>query len=181
MRFQKKLRYIYYRAVRGHGKPREVALGMAIGAAISITPVLGHTPLAVALAALTGQSKLAAALGVWVNNPLTMPFLFGASYTAGALVMRAPLTPPGGFLHAATHVASLGKAIYLPMLVGSLILALPLGAAAYWLTYQAVVTYRLKKRERRASRLHRWHWTAERGWHRLAAVEGHDGERRAHG
>lgn len=155
-------------------------MGMAIGAAISITPVLGHTPAAVAIAALTGQSKLAAALGVWINNPLTMPFLFGASYVVGALVLRYPLHPPGGFLYAATHVAALTSGIYLPMLTGSLILALPLGAAAYWITYQAVVAYRLKKRERRARRLHRWHWTAERGWHRLASSEP-EAERRAHG
>jgi uncharacterized protein (DUF2062 family) len=157
-------------------------MGMAIGASISVTPVLGHTPVAVAIAALTGQSKLAAALGVWVNNPLTMPFLFGASYVVGALVLGYPVRPPGGFLYATTHVASLTSALYFPLLVGSLILALPLGAAAYWLTYQAIVAYRLKKRERRARQLHRWHWTAERGWHRLTdAEEQRAGEHRAHG
>lgn len=182
MKFQKRLRYLYYRAVRGHGKPREVAMGMAIGASISVTPVLGHTPVAVAIAALTGQSKLGAALGVWVNNPVTMPFLFGASYVVGALVLRYPLRPPGGFLYATTHVASLTSELYLPLLAGSLILALPLGAATYWLTYQGIVAYRLKKRERRAKQLHRWHWTADRGWHRLTGVkEGQEGEHRAHG
>jgi uncharacterized protein (DUF2062 family) len=182
MKFQKRIRYIYYRAVRGHGSPRQVAMGMAIGAAISMTPVLGHTPAAVAIAALTGQSKLAAALGVWINNPLTMPFLFGASYAVGALVLRYPLRPPGGFLYAATHVTSLTSALYLPMLAGSLILALPMGAIVYWLTLQAVVAYRVKKRDRKSKRLYRWHWTAELGWHRLAGEEtSRDEEHRAHG
>jgi uncharacterized protein (DUF2062 family) len=173
MTVKKRLRYLYYRAVRSHGKPREIAMGTAIGVAVSLTPILGHTPLAIALAALTGQSKLAAALGVWANNPLTMPFLYGAAYAVGARLLGYPLHPPGGFLRALTHLSSLTSGLFLPLLVGSLTLAIPLGALTYWGTYQAVVAYRLRARSRRESQLHRWHWNEELGWHRLSLGDAH--------
>lgn len=169
---RKKLRYLYYRAVRGRGSPRELAFGMAIGAAISVTPTLGHTPVAVALAAVTGQSKLAAAAGVWVNNPVTMPFLYGLAYAVGAWFLGKPLRPPSGFLHAMTNLASLTSGVLLPLWLGSVLVGIPLGAATYLATYWAVVTYRKRKAERRSGRQHRWHWTEERGWHRLTHTPG---------
>lgn len=168
MTVKKRLRYLYYRAVRSHGKPGEIALGMAIGVAVSLTPTIGHTPMAIAAAALTGQSKLAAAAGVWFNNPLTMPFLFGASYATGASLLGYPLKPPGGLLHAMTHLSSLTSGLLLPLWLGSALLAIPLSAVTYWVTYQAVVAYRLKARSRRENQLHRWHWSEDLGWHRLS-------------
>lgn len=168
MKLGKRLRYLYYRAMRSHGEPRQVAMGMAIGVAVSLTPTLGHLPLAVALAALTGQSKLAAAVGVWANNPLTMPFVFGSAYAVGAWLLGYPLQPPGGFVRAVTHLSSLTSGLLLPLWLGCAVLAVPVGAIAYWLTFQGVVAYRLKARVRRASQPHRWHWSDERGWHRLA-------------
>jgi hypothetical protein len=184
MKLRKKLRYLYYRAVRSHGEPRQVAMGMAIGVAVSLTPTPGHTPLAIAVAALTGQSKLAAAVGVWVNNPVTMPIVYPGAYALGAWLLGRPLHLPGGFLKAITSFSSLASGLLLPAWLGCAVLAVPLGAATYWLTYQGVVAYRLKARARRASLPHRWHWNEERGWHRLSrhanAAEGQERARDAH-
>ena len=149
-------------------------MGMAIGAAISVTPTLGHTPVAVAIAALTGQSKLAAAAGVWVNNPFTMPFLYGVAYATGAWLLGVPLRPPSGFLHALTTLSTLTSGVLLPLWLGSVLVGLPLGAATYWTTYWAVVAYRRRRAERRSKRLHRWQWSEEEGWQRLTSAEGSD-------
>lgn len=171
MSIRKRLRYAYYRAVRNHGEPSEVAAGGAVGMAVGLTPIVGHTPLAVAIAALTGQSKLAAALGVWVNNPVTFPFIYGGSYVIGAWMLGYPLTPPGGFLGACAHLGSFTSKLFLPLLLGSLILAIPVSLAGYWVTYKAVLAYRRNARRRRSERTHRWLWHPERGWHRSLAPE----------
>lgn len=57
------------------GDPHRIALGMAVGVFIGVTPTFPfHTMLALAIATLMRGSPAAAAIGVWFGNPLTMPF-----------------------------------------------------------------------------------------------------------
>ena len=55
--------------------------------------------------------------------------------------------------------------------LGGAILAVPLAIAGYWVTYQGVLTYRLKVRHRRANRLHKWKWNRHDGWHRVSVSQ----------
>ncbi len=168
MNLQKTLRYFYYRSVRLHGKPHEVAMGMAIGLAVGMTPTMGvQMPIAIAIAALAGQSKIAAGAGVWITNPVTAPVVYFVTYALGAFILGQPLHPPTGFLHTITHLKTLTWNVFLPLLVGGVISAIPMGITGYWITYQAIVAYRLRIRHRRASRLHRWRWSPQAGWHRV--------------
>jgi uncharacterized protein len=167
MSFRKKVHYFYYRTMRHHRREREIAMGAAIGAAASCIMAPGQTVIAVVAATLTGQNKLAAALTTWISNPFTFPFFFVSTYSVGAWVLGYPLKPPEGFLVTFTHLSSIASHLLLPLLVGGAILALPLSVAVYWLTLYLVRAYRRKKWERRAKRLHRWHWHPERGWHRV--------------
>ncbi len=167
-KLRKTLRYVYFRSVRVHGRPREVALGMAIGLAVGMTPTMGfQMVIAAALAALLGQSKISAALGVWISNPLTAPLIYVPTYTLGAWVLGCPLRPPHGFLETITDLHDLTASIFAPLWVGGLLAAVPVGIAGYWLTYQAVIAYRLKVRHRRAASRHHWTWSAHEGWHRV--------------
>ncbi len=169
MNFSKTLRYFYFRSIRLHGRPREVAMGMAIGLAVGMTPTMGfQMAIAVALAALSGQSKVAAAIGVWITNPVTAPVVYLITYLLGAFVLGYPLAPPEGFLHTITHLKSLTWQVLFPLSVGGLVVSIPISITGYWLTYQAVVAYRLKVRYRRANRLHRWKWSPHEGWHRVS-------------
>lgn len=172
MNLRKTLRYIYYRSVRLHGKPHEVAMGMAIGLAVGMTPTMGiQMPIAVALAAVMGQSKIAAAAGVWITNPVTAPLIYFITYALGAFFLGYPLRPPEGLRHAITHLGDLTGNILLPLLVGGILAAIPMAVTGYWVTYQAVVAYRLKVKHRRAKRRHRWKWNPHQGWHRVAVHE----------
>jgi uncharacterized protein (DUF2062 family) len=144
---------------------------MAIGAAVSLTPLPGHVLIAVTLAALLGQSKLAAGAGVWINNPLTLPVFYGSCYAVGAKLLGYPLRPAGGFWHAFTHLDSFTSGLMLPLWVGWPFVAAPVAALSYWVTYQAVVAYRLRAQARRAEALHRWHWDPDRGWSRIHRQE----------
>ncbi|MDW7712235.1 MAG: DUF2062 domain-containing protein [Deferrisomatales bacterium] len=185
MNLRKTLRYLYFRFVRLHGKPHEVAMGVAIGLGVGMTPTMGvQMPIAIAIAAIFRQSKIAAAAGVWITNPVTAPLVYFITYALGAFFLGYPLRPPEGFRHSISHMQGLTSNLLLPLVVGGFVAAIPMAVTGYWFTYQAVVAYRLKVKHRRANRRHRWKWNPHQGWHRVSA-HGHgrerDGEREAQG
>jgi uncharacterized protein (DUF2062 family) len=77
------------------------------------------------------------------------------------------LVPAEGFIESLTNLSLIFSDILLPCWVGSFITALPVAALGYWLSYQAVIAYRLRLRERRQLRLHDWKWASETGWVRI--------------
>ena len=69
------LKRAYYRFLRIRGAPEQIALGMALGVFIGMTPFLGfHTVIAVMLAAVFKWSKIAAGVGVFITNPSSISF-----------------------------------------------------------------------------------------------------------
>ncbi|MCG8472259.1 MAG: DUF2062 domain-containing protein [Desulfobacterales bacterium] len=76
---------------RLQGNPHYVAMGMAIGVFVGITPTIPfHTALAIALAFVFRGSKPAAAIGVWVSNPVTIPLFYYGSYKVGVGLFGGP-------------------------------------------------------------------------------------------
>jgi hypothetical protein len=79
------LRRHYLQWARLEGDPGNLALGIALGVFAGVMPVIPfQTILALSLALVFRASKVAAALGTWVSNPLTWTFLYYASYKLGA-------------------------------------------------------------------------------------------------
>jgi uncharacterized protein (DUF2062 family) len=139
------IRKVYKRFIRIRGKPREVALGFALGLFIGMTPTIGvQMPIAIFFAALCKWSKLSAAIGVWISNPLTAPLIYGVTYIIGAKLMsldpvfNMPLSPTWSTLKAMLQKApqALGA-----MTVGGAIIGLPLAVIGYYLSYEAVEKY----------------------------------------
>lgn len=117
------------------GRPRDLSLGIAIGVFVGITPTIPlHTVLAVALAAALRGSKLAAALGVWVANPLTIPIFYYGSYRLGSFVLGMPaLTLPSTY--SVFSLMKLGGNVTVAMLHGGVLLGILPAVLAYFLTY----------------------------------------------
>ncbi|MFH1242774.1 MAG: DUF2062 domain-containing protein [Pseudomonadota bacterium] len=91
MKFQRQLKYYYLRFIRLRGEPHELALGMALGIFSGMMPILPfQTAVAVALAMLFKGSKITAALGTWISNPLNWYFLYYYSYKLGVLILGDP-------------------------------------------------------------------------------------------
>ena len=139
------VRRLYERFIRIRGNPREVALGFALGIFVGMSPTMGvQTPIAIFFAAIFKWSKLSAAIGVWISNPLTAPVLYGVTYITGARLMRLepvfsmPLSPTWSTLKAMLLKApqALGA-----MAVGGVIIGLPLAIISYYLSYAAVEKY----------------------------------------
>ena len=88
MDFNRQFRYIYLRLIRLRGQPHELALGMALGIFIGMTPTIPfHIIIAIALALAFKASKITAALGTWICNPLTVYLVYKYSYKIGSLIL----------------------------------------------------------------------------------------------
>ncbi len=130
------------RLVRLQASPDEIAKGVALGIFIGMTPTFGfQMAIAVFFAFLLKENKLAAALGVWITNPVTAPFIYALEYETGRLLLgmgRAHL--PGEF--AFSSLTSLGWEVLLPLCLGSLIHGILCAGLSFALTLRLIPTVR---------------------------------------
>jgi uncharacterized protein (DUF2062 family) len=147
------------RVVRAPGDPRDVALGVAIGAFFSLIPV-AQMFLAVTAAGvwrrLTGRkvSYVAAAAGTWFTNPLTFGPVYALSTFLGQRVTHALLEAAGVTLGGWGPWAPSATVVEttLGVLVGALLLGPPLALLAYELSYRLVASYQARRIARQRAR-----------------------------
>ncbi|MEA3464587.1 MAG: DUF2062 domain-containing protein [Thermodesulfobacteriota bacterium] len=119
------------RLLRLRASPDEIAKGFALGIFIGMTPTLGfQIIIAVSVAILLKQNKIAAAIGVWISNPLTAPFIYAVEYETGRFILGMERA---NFCKHATAESwtQFGYNLIVPMCLGSLIYGLLLGAVSY--------------------------------------------------
>jgi uncharacterized protein len=148
------LQRAYDRFIRLRGCPKEIARGFAVGIFVGFTPTLGAQMLiAVPLAALFKSNKLAAAAGVWITNPITVPFIFGLTYWVGSRLTGLSGHSSIGFGPEITlvDVAARAPHIFWTMGVGGIVVGLPMAAAGYYLALAAVIRYRERIRQKIAA------------------------------
>ncbi len=143
------------------GEPREIALGLALGVFVGFTPTMGFQMIqAVFFAALLGWNKVSAALGVWVTNPLTAPFLYALTYKTGTL-FYSPVQKFASEDDASrlTFMDLIQKTpeVFICLIIGGVVIGLPVAVLTYFLARDGIIEYRLKlkakiheKRERLA-------------------------------
>ncbi len=134
---KRKIKDFVVQAKHLQGDPRYVATGMAIGVFIGVTPTIPlHTVLAVALSFVFKCSKPAAIIGVWVGNPITIPFFYIGSYYLGTFLFNisTPFNPDHISIH---QLMELGLEITVAMNIGGVLLGIPFGVAAYFITLKA--------------------------------------------
>lgn len=129
----KKIRHYYHELLLSHATPTDVAYGFALGVFISITPTLGlHMVLAIALAAVFKKNKIAAIIGAWVNNPLTIFPIYYYAYRLGEWVLRDP-RPKNLRPESLKDVFHLSKELMIPLWIGGILLGLITAIVAYYL------------------------------------------------
>jgi uncharacterized protein (DUF2062 family) len=127
------------------GDPHYVAMGMAIGVFIGVTPTMPfHTVLAVGLAILLRGSKAAAALGVWFSNPITAPFFYIGSYKVGKYLLGNSV-PFNLKYESLLELVHLGIDVTTALIAGGLLLGILPGIASYFFTRKIFTTIRSKR------------------------------------
>ena len=148
------------------GDPHYVALGMAIGVFVAITPTIPfHTALAVILAFILRGSKPAAVIGVWFSNPVTIPIFYWASYKVGILMLEDCSTD---FCQVMSLLETLERRdlpfaakwqnmagffecqvdVLFAMIAGGAVLGIVPGVAVYFITHRIVNRIHSPKQER---------------------------------
>ena len=143
-------RRFYDRFIRLHGSPEQVAWGAAVGFFVAMSPTMGiQTYLAIPIAALFKVNKVAPAVTVWLTNPVTAPFIYGANYWIGAKLLGCPLKAPfisnpswETFWHSS-------RSAFLCLTVGGVLTGIAVAIAGYFLTLAMVKSAREKARRLR--------------------------------
>jgi uncharacterized protein (DUF2062 family) len=144
---RRRLRLIYLRTIRLRGHPHELALGMAFGIGIGMMPIIPfHMITAVAIAILFGASKITAAAGTWICNPITIYPIYRCCYEIGALILGfdhharffMPVTEAigqGQYLKTTQTMFSGGSTAVATFLLGGIVLGLLAAVPSYVLFY----------------------------------------------
>lgn len=130
------------RLIRLRAAPTDIAKGFALGIFIGMTPTFGvQMVIAVFLAMLLEENKIAAAVGVWITNPLTAPFIYALEYESGRLLLGLDYAQ---LPHELTFSAlkSLGWEVMLPMAAGSLLYGMVSSIIAYMVMLQLVPLFK---------------------------------------
>ncbi|MCF8044673.1 MAG: DUF2062 domain-containing protein [Desulfarculaceae bacterium] len=151
------------------GDPHSIAMGVAVGVFVSITPTIPlHTVIALAIAYILKASKPAAAIGVWVCNPFTVVFFYFASYKVGVTVFGDALTEAetvrafveniekdidihDKIVYFVDFIRTRLKLFFI-MLAGGIILGMPAGVISYFITKDFILKIRSAKAKLRSQR-----------------------------
>jgi uncharacterized protein (DUF2062 family) len=126
--------------------PHQLALGMAIGIFVGFLPIMGaQTAVSVPIAMLFRASKITAAIGVWISNPVTFIPFYYFNFEAGKWILgmhniKFTLNSHITFW----QLLHLGKEILYPLWVGCIVLGALAAPLTYVITYFVIVLYKNK-------------------------------------
>ncbi len=153
------------RLIRLRGEPHELALGAMFGITAGMMPIIPfQTALAVTLALFLKGSKITAALGTWISNPLNWYFLYYYSYKIGAWILGLSEKNRGFTsimesmqvgeepMVAVGKIAGAGSSIIAAFILGGVVMAFLLAGPSYffflWL-FSAIKDWRAQRRNRK--------------------------------
>ncbi|MDX2479161.1 MAG: DUF2062 domain-containing protein [Desulfuromusa sp.] len=142
--FSRQFKLNVIQLARLRSEPDAIGRGMALGLFIGFTPTFGvQVFLAILLAFLLRQNKIATFVGVWVTNPLTAPLIYGLEYKIGRLLLGMPHLHADRFNDGLSW--SLGAQVGAPLLLGSVVLGIPVAIIGYSMTVRLIPSLRQMK------------------------------------
>lgn len=152
--FQRPLFYLRERISRMSATTHALALGIACGAAASMTPFIGfHFFLAAFLAYLIGGNLFTSAIGTIIGNPWSFPLIWAADAYLGNLIVSQFGLDLWLANFASTVDSDMPVVLFYKIVMGGLALAIIMFPIAYGLSYWGIHSWRghrLKKRELKA-------------------------------
>jgi len=139
-------RFWYLKLLRIRESPHNVAMGLSLGVFVGCLPIMPlQTVVSVILAFFFKCSKIAAAIGTWITNPLYAPFVFYGMYVVGRAVIpvgKKEFDPEDLTL---LNIVNLGWDFFLLMFAGGVLVGLALAFLTYLVSVRMVFLYRKKR------------------------------------
>jgi hypothetical protein len=134
-------------AFSGEMDEKALAAGFAVGVFFSFSPLVSlHTVLALLVALIFRLSKIAAAAGVWVNNPYTMPFVFYGCLRLGEWMLGSGFHPLACERWTLDAILRAAMPCIAPLMLGTTVVGLVAAAVAYGIVYQIAVRVKSARR-----------------------------------
>lgn len=165
MNYDRRIRYYFLRIVRLRGEPHELALGIALGIFAGMMPIMPfQTALAIMLAFLFHGSKITAAIGTLISNPLNWYFLYFYSHKIGASILGLFIQKPAfssimnaidqgeGWWVIIGRMAGAGSNIITSFILGGLIMGVVASIPSYFIFlkfFNIIKIWREKRKERK--------------------------------
>ena len=125
-----------------------ISSGFACGAMVSFTPLLGfHFIIAIVFAYLIRGNFIAALFGTVIGNPITFPFIWGLIYKIGTYFTNTKLEK---ITHEINFDMIMDQTyeIFLPMLIGGIIIAPLVWIITYYVVYSFITSYKKRKNKK---------------------------------
>jgi uncharacterized protein (DUF2062 family) len=153
-------RYTMRRMARIRVSPHKLAIGFAAGVFAAFTPFIGfHFALGALIALVVRGNVIASAIGTFVGNPITFPFMWIASYNLGALMLgmaardRVEISMAeethrfwsDGPIAAMQMLWHSIEPLLLPMLLGGVPLGLAFAVGSYFLVRASIGQFKVRR------------------------------------
>lgn len=156
-------KYVRYRILRLSDTTHKIAGGLAVGAMISYSPLVGtHFVQAALISYLLRFNVLASLVGTAVGNPWTFPFIWWSGYELGAYIFGIFGWQDGTELPDEMTLGILWEIvktqpmqIFLPWMLGGYLAGFILWFPAYLIYYALVKGGRAARRQVRLHNLHK--------------------------
>jgi len=155
----KKLESWFVHLLHLDDSPHRIALGVAIGTFVAVTPTWGvQMVLVVALAWLLRANKVVGIPMVWVTNPLTNVPIYSFCYWIGQMLAGGPglgefmdrfgalFKGETGWWESLKASAVLAYDVAIPLWVGTVVVGLVAGVILYVVMYYLITVYRRRHR-----------------------------------
>lgn len=148
--WKRAIEYYSHRMKRLPDSPTRIALGFACGVYVSFTPFfMMHFVVAAALAWLVRGNMFASAVGTFVGNPITFPFIAATCLEIGSLIFGDLIVEDLSgmdFWEIATVFAKHIHELVLPYFVGGLGPGILCAVVSFYLVKPLVETYQRRRR-----------------------------------
>jgi uncharacterized protein len=145
-RLKRSLAKIYQRFLKLRGDPHAIAMGLALGVFVGMSPLMGlHSVIAITVAAVFKWSKIATLIGVFVTNPLTAPVIYPLTYTLGATILGNPVTIGSSGGLNLSDIFQSSSTVLTNLFVGGGIIGLAGGAFSYAIALRTIRRYRQRR------------------------------------
>lgn len=159
--------------VKLRGSPEAIAGGVAVGMVVSFTPTMGfQTILALGLATLANANRPISIVPTWITNPVTALPIYAFTYWIGSFFWPGPdpavvarmLADAGRELESLEFLElrdqlsvflGLGIDIFVPLMLGGLVVGGLAAAVSYAVTLRLVQALRARRRNKRRNRRRR--------------------------